>query len=205
MYSTRSGLILGFHGCDIPVANEVATNSKNLQESDNSYDWLGHGIYFWENSPDRAYEFATFLKNNPSKAKTPIETPAVIGAILELGSCFDLLDYGMLQILKSGYNVFKSILEKTGRELPINKSVGNSEDLLLRDLDCAIFETIHKIRKENNDMAYDSVRGVFWEGEQLYPNAGFREKDHIQICIRNPNCIKGYFLPRQSDRRFNAV
>ena len=205
MYSTRSGLILGFHGCDISVANEVATNTKNLRESDNSYDWLGHGIYFWENSPDRAYEFATFLKNNPSKAKTPIKTPAVIGAVLEIGSCFDLLDYGMLQILKSGYNVFKSILEKTGRELPINKSVGNSEDLLLRDLDCAIFETIHKIRKENNDIVYDSVRGVFWEGEQLYPNAGFREKDHIQICIRNLNCIKGYFLPRQFDRRFNAV
>lgn len=205
MYTTRSGLILGFHGCDIKVANEVATNNKNLRESDNSYDWLGHGIYFWENSPDRAFEFATFLKNNPSKAKTPIKNPAVIGAVLELGFCFDLLDYGMLQILKSGYNVFKSILEKTGRELPINKSVGNSEDLLLRDLDCAVFETIHKIRKEENDPVYDSIRGVFWEGEELYPNAGFREKDHIQICIRNPNCIKGYFLPRQLDKRFNAV
>jgi hypothetical protein len=75
----------------------------------------------------------------------------------------------------------------------------------LRDLDCAVFETIHKIRKEENDPVYDSIRGVFWEGEELYPNAGFREKDHIQICIRNPNCIKGYFLPRQLDKRFNAV
>ena len=145
------------------------------------------------------------MKNNPSKAKSPIKNPSVIGAIIDLGLCFDLLDYGMLQILKSGYDVFKLILEKTGRELPLNKTVGNSEDLLLRDLDCAVFETIHKIRKEENDPAYDSVRGVFWEGEELYPNAGFREKDHIQICIRNPNCIKGYFLPRQLDKRFNSV
>ncbi|SEK41780.1 hypothetical protein SAMN05421740_101809 [Parapedobacter koreensis] len=42
---------------------------------------------------------------------------------------------------------------------------------------------------------FDSVRGVFWEGNPLYPTAGFREKDHIQICIRNIDCIKGYFLP----------
>ena len=52
---------------------------------------------------------------------------------------------------------------------------------------------------------FDSVRGVFWEGKELYKNAGFREKDHIQICIRNPNCIKGYFLPRELDNAFNKV
>lgn len=205
MYSTRSGLILGFHGCDETVANEVAIKSKTLRESHNNYDWLGHGVYFWENSPDRALEFATFLKNNPSKTKNPIQNPAVIGAVIDLGLCFDLLDYGMLQLLKSGYDVFKLIWEKTGRELPENKTVGNSGDLLLRDLDCAVFETIHQIRKDANDPLYDSVRGVFWEGDELYPNAGFREKDHIQICVRNPNCIKGYFLPRQLDSRFKAI
>jgi hypothetical protein len=25
------------------------------------------------------------------------------------------------------------------------------------------------------------------EGEELYPSAGFKEKNHVQICIRNPN------------------
>ena len=205
MYTTRPGLILGFHGCDQTVANEVTMTGKSLRASYNNYDWLGHGVYFWENSPDRALEFATFLKNNASRAKNPIKNPAVIGAVLDLGLCFDLLDYGMLQLLKSGYDVFRMVWEKTGRELPENKTVGNSEDLLLRDLDCAVFETIHQIRKDENDPLYDSVRGVFWEGTELYPNAGFREKDHIQICIRNPNCIKGYFLPRQLDNQFKAV
>lgn len=50
--------------------------------------------------------------------------------------------------------------------------------------------------------AYDSVRGVFWEGKPLYPNAGFAEKNHIQICVCNPNCIKGYFLPRGIDKAY---
>jgi hypothetical protein len=52
---------------------------------------------------------------------------------------------------------------------------------------------------------FDSVRGVFWEGRELYPNAGFREKDHIQICIRNPNCIKGFFYPREINDKFQIV
>jgi len=51
----------------------------------------------------------------------------------------------------------------------------------------------------------DSVHGIFNEGEELYPNAGFREKDHIQICVRNPNCIKGFFLPRKLDSNYPKV
>ena len=42
----------------------------------------------------------------------------------------------------------------------------------------------------------------FWEGADLYPGAGFKEKNHIQIAIINPNCIKGFFLPRQSDSKY---
>lgn len=205
MYSTRSGLILGFHGCDESVAFEALQNNKGLKASSNNYDWLGHGVYFWENSPDRALDFATFLKENPKQAKNPIKKPAVIGAVLDLGFCFDLLDYGSLQLLKANYQVFKDIWEKTGRSLPENRAVGNSEDLLLRDLDCVVFETMHQIRKDQDELAYDSVRGVFWEGEELYPNAGFKEKDHIQVCVRNPNCIKGYFLPRTLNEQYPPV
>ncbi|OQX80647.1 MAG: hypothetical protein B6D64_02915 [Bacteroidetes bacterium 4484_276] len=48
-----------------------------------------------------------------------------------------------------------------------------------------------------------SVRDkVVCEKGELYPNAGFKEKNHIQIAIRNPNCIKGYFFPREIDTKF---
>lgn len=204
MYSTRTGLVLGFHGCDESVANKIVNNHSSFKASHNSYDWLGNGMYFWENSPDRALEFITYLKNNPRSGKTTIEKPAVVGAVIDLGECFDLLDYGMLKILKTGYEVFKNIFENTERELPQNVKTGCSDDLLLRHLDCAVFETIHKVRADK-DESFDSVRGVFWEGSELYPNAGFREKDHIQICVRNPNCIKGVFLPRLLDTGFQKV
>jgi hypothetical protein len=77
--------------------------------------------------------------------------------------------------------------------MPQNK--GGDADLTLRELDCAAIQSLHKSIKENKEKEFDSVRGVFWEGKRLYPNAGFREKNHIQICVRNIDCIKGYFLP----------
>jgi hypothetical protein len=41
--------------------------------------------------------------------------------------------------------------------------------------------------------AYDTVYGVFEEGELVYPGAGFRDRTHVQIAIRNPEMILGYF------------
>lgn len=195
MYSDRSGLILGFHGCDIEVRDKVVAGLSELRKSTNSYDWLGDGIYFWENSPTRALDFVTNLKIKSKKHSRKIKIPAVLGAIIDLKHCLDLTEFKNLQILKSGYDTLKEMLDTQGLELPKNIDVGGSKDLLIRHLDCAVIKTIH----ENNeaDNRYDSVRGMFIEGNSPYPNAGFREKNHVQVCIRNPNCIKGYFLPRE--------
>jgi hypothetical protein len=76
---------------------------------------------------------------------------------------------------------------------------------LLRELDCAVIEALHTFEEDSLQQPFDSIRGVFTEGEELYPNAGFREKDHIQICVRNPNCIKGFFLPRKLDSDYPKV
>ena len=50
---------------------------------------------------------------------------------------------------------------------------------------------------------YDK-RTVFLEGLDLYPGAGFKAENHIQVCVRNPNCVKGYFLPREKDGRWRT-
>jgi hypothetical protein len=203
MYATRPGLILGFHGCDRSVVDNICSGKDVLNRSENSYDWLGHGIYFWENSPSRALEFAQDLKAKSKTAKRPIEKPAVLGAVIDLGFCLDLLEYNNLQLLKESYELVVASSE-TGK-LPQNKAAGEIPELMLRHLDCAVIESLHEIRERNKLMPFDAVRGVFWEGKKLYPNAGFREKNHIQICIRNPNCIKGFFLPRKLDENFQKV
>lgn len=205
MYSTKTGLVLGFHGCDESIINDILLGKKGLKQSNNTYDWLGHGIYFWENSPSRAVEFAEFLKNNPQRARTPIKTPSVIGAVIDLGYCLDFTDYSNLQLLKGGYDLLKTAMDTLEVKLT-NKPIGENKDLLYRELDCAVIETLHSLRLPDSELKpFDSVRGVFWEGKEIYPNAGFKEKNHIQICIRNKNCIKGYFLPREFDSDYSKV
>lgn len=70
------------------------------------------------------------------------------------------------------------------------------KDRVLRDLDCAVIETLHQMREDQQLAPYDSIRSAFPEDEPLYAEAGFRAKNHIQLCILNEtNCIKGYFRP----------
>ena len=205
MYTTRSSIILAFHGCDESLVDEILLGKKTLEQSKNKYDWLGNGIYFWENSPSRALEFANELHKSPNIKKEPIKNPSVIGAVINLGHCLDLLDYQNLVFLKDSYSLLSTSMDGIGKKLPENKPLNHSGDLILKELDCAVIESMHRIIEINNLIPFDSIRGVFWEGEEIYPNAGFREKNHIQICIRNPNCIKGYFKPRVFNNKFKNV
>lgn len=49
------------------------------------------------------------------------------------------------------------------------------------------------------------MRGLFQEGNAIYQTSGFLEKTHIQICVRNPNCTKGFFTPREIDKNWDVV
>ena len=118
LYSHRSQLVLGFHGCDATLAEQVVLGKTMLKNSDHDYDWLGPGIYFWENNVDRAEQWA---KDNSKLKKSSIKTPGVLGAYLDLGNCLDLTDSGSLQLLKIPYEALKKSFSLTGLEMPVNK------------------------------------------------------------------------------------
>ena len=88
------------------------------------------------------------------------------------------------------------------REILTKQSCINKVDLLLRNLDCAVIQTIQSFFAKQGVQQYDSVRGVFTEGNPVYPGAGVLEKTHTQICVVNPNCIKGYFAPMKKSEEF---
>jgi hypothetical protein len=80
MYSTLPHFVLGFHGCDKSVADRIIPSNKlHLQKSKNDYDWLGNGIYFWENDPVRALEYARFLRDHPEHPPPSIGSPKLPG------------------------------------------------------------------------------------------------------------------------------
>ncbi len=192
-------LVLGYHGCDRSVAEKVFAGETDLTASKNSYDWLGHGTYFWENNPARALEFAQFLHDHPRRGRTLVREPYVVGAVIDLGCCLNLLDSAGLRLVRDAYKQLETVHTAANVPLPQNKPLTGSSDLLLRNLDCAVIELMHQIRAEEKLPDFDSVRGVFVEGAPLYPNAGFHEKNHIQLCLRSSDCIRGYFRVRKYD------
>jgi len=205
MYDVKPNLIIGFHGCDETVRDRLLNQPDEIVMSREKYDWLGHGMYFWENNYQRALLWA-----QDKKRRGKIDKPAVIGAILFLGYCCDFLDSTYILLLKEYFNLIAGEYTEIGRNLPENKDLPQDryKDKILRDLDCAVIEYMNTqiSRAARDDMAnqgyskykiFDSTRGVFTEGGPVFAGAGILEKSHIQICIRNPNCIKGFFLPRR--------
>jgi len=182
-------LVLGYHGCELAVARQVISGKTELRPSANEYDWLGSGIYFWEDSPARALCWA----QDQAKQKTrKVMTPAVLGAIIDLGNCLNLIDAEHLRLVKAAHKAYLELCQVSGRKPLQNKGCG----LRARFLDKAVFETLHKLRQQEKKHCFDTVRAFFVEGEPLYENAGLRAFDHVQICVRDPGKVIGYFAPR---------
>lgn len=183
----------------------LLANPDELKVSKEKYDWLGHGMYFWENNYERALQWA-----KSKKQRGALDKPSVIGAVLQLNHCCDFLDSEYITTLKNYYRLMDSLYETAGMQLPANRDLPTDEfkDKILRERDCAVIEFMHsKIEQQakeeiknqgyTNFKIFDSVRGVFTEGGAAFEGSGLFAKSHIQICIRNSNCIKGFFVPRR--------
>jgi hypothetical protein len=160
--------------------------------SENDYDWLGPGIYFWQANPRRALRFAEEKKMRESASWSP----AVVGAVIELGLCLDLATQAGIDHTRNAYNSLAFTYKAAGLNLPRN---AGGKDLLLRRLDRAVIQTLHEIRESAREAPIDTVSGVFIEGPPIYKDAGFYEKTHIQICVCNPKQIRGVFRVPKAD------
>lgn len=190
MTRLAASFVLGYHGCDATVASDIVNGRTPLLHSDKNWDWLGPGAYFWEADPDRAFEWAT-----QAVARGRVQTPAVVGAVIDLGNCLDLLARSDVELVAQAYDLFAEERLQAGLKLPENKGVdGEAEDRVIRLLDCAVMRFLHE-RMDETDEKFDTTRGLFPEGEELYPNAGFRRRNHVQIAVRNMDAILGVFYP----------
>lgn len=185
--------VFAFHGCDRRVRDAVLLGKQKLLASLNTYDWLGTGIYFWEHSPRRALEWA--IQQSRRKG-TKIKEPAVLGAVIQLGNCFDLLDIEFTQMLSNEASVLEKELAARGISLPTNQSASSRDfDWLRRERDCYVLNYVIPQIQESKHIIYHSVRGVFQEGDPAFGGAGIKLKSHIQIAVRDPRAILGYFNP----------
>jgi hypothetical protein len=195
MYTTKPAFVYGFHGIDREAAMNILTHKDQFIPSNNAYDWLGGGIYFWENNKERAHQYAI---EDSLRKDTKIKEPFVLGATIDLGNCLDLLDQKYLDFLKFSYEEFSADAQLVGLDMPVNRKYYLGDfDFKKRELDCAVIRYAHELAVEYYGKSFDSVRAAFIEGDELYPGAGFRKQNHIQIAVINPDCIKGIFIPRE--------
>jgi hypothetical protein len=103
--------------------------------SENEYDWLGSGVYFWESNPARAFHWAKHLKKVSREGQARIRQPYSIGAVIALGYCLDLISTTAIEFVKRAYSDFKLYMNRSGSQLPTNNG---GDDLLQRYLDCAV-------------------------------------------------------------------
>ena len=178
--------MLAYHGCDEAVGQRLLAGDS-FKVSSNSWDWLGPGAYFWESNPKRGFDFATELKQRKYQ-HNKIDTPFVVGAVINPGLCLDLTTKAGIDIVRDAHQGLIEIYAAAEQALPENKP-----DLLQRDLDCAVIQQVHQVREERSDPSIDTLRGVFIEGAPLYAGSGFHDKTHIQLAVRNLDCIKGVF------------
>jgi hypothetical protein len=165
--------VLGYHGCTQDVADQLLVGRTTLTASTNTWDWLGHGIYFWEFGHQRALDWA----------RSNSDRPAVIGAVIQLVACLDLLDTQHTELL----GVFTRGLVEGGQPLPPNRG-GRLE------ANCfAINQLCDTMTREGKP--FDSVRASFHEGDEVFPGSNLRHQSHIQIAVRDPVAILGLFKP----------
>ncbi len=111
-----------------------------------------------------------------------------------------MTDKQSLDVVKIAYDFYADSIKSQGKKMPVNSNpieAPNSKDNIIRRLDCAVIKTVHELTQQEGHPPFDSVRALLLEGDELYAGAGFLDKTHIQIAIRNPNMIKGFFLPRK--------
>jgi hypothetical protein len=170
-------LVLGYHGCEPPFAERLVRGDVTLDAwelSQNPYDWLGHGIYFWEFAPERA--------------KTWDGKGGVIGAVIQLGTCLDLTDVGYTALVAESYERVKKMHHQSGKTLPRNRGKR-------RDLDCLVINNLVEKMQKQRGIRFQTVRCPFLEGEPAFPGSGIFRESHVQIAVRDRRCILGVFRP----------
>ncbi len=145
---------------------EIALREQVLHPTRNSYDWLGHGVYFWENY-SRAHQWAEEKYGGQG---------VVIRTRVLLGHCVDLMDTNWAPVVKQASDRVTKRYAKQGEMLPQNRGG-------YRPLDCLVMNELFDM------LEADTARAAFLEGEPIYPTSILVGLAHIQLVVRNPKAI----------------
>lgn len=202
-------LVRGFHGTTTSRARLIRAQSR-IMISNNDYDWLGTGAYFFQDAPLRAWKWATNWATVASG-----EAPAVIAADIDLDGCFDLLDIDNWRFIETAYNRFNFVYRSVGlpvpaQAAPIVRSAGGQRYHVAspqpvvgqsgRNLvDCAVVRLALQLFTKSTGKTVRSVRGAFIEGREMHDNSYFFDHMHVQIAVLKTRGVLSNFTIEDSN------
>ena len=145
-----------------------------FQLSRNAYDWLGDGVYFFQDGPLRAWQWAREQHEDDA---------AVIGADIRLVDCMDMLDLSWVDVLRDAYDEIVSQLEEEGQAIPRQSAGAHPLDRDVINYAVSVLE--------DSGTHISCVRSVFQEGQPIYPGSALYALSHVQIDVRDTEtCIR---------------
>ncbi len=164
--------VRGYHGTSQAAADLIIRGG--FLPSSNTYDWLGTGIYFWQDAPRRAREWA--------EARHPA-SPAVLEATIDLTDCLDLLDIGWHDSVRRAYEEFVAALRRNRDPVPRQTGGAHRLDQVVVDFVVGVAES------ERGTIR--SVRAPFAEGPPLFPGSALTLRGDVQIAVRDQSVLSG--------------
>lgn len=163
-------LVWGYHGTLRRHAEAILENGFEL--SQNPWDWLGDGVYFWQDAPHRAGTWGDEWARKESNDEI-----AVIRAKIRLEDCMDLLDTKWMEVVRDFGKAFATLHRWQATELR-NKPGGQ------HDLDAAFFNyLVDSLGRQG--VTVNSIRAAIAEGDPILEDSPIRLKSHVQIAVRD--------------------
>ncbi|MCK9526103.1 MAG: hypothetical protein M0R49_09285 [Limnochordia bacterium] len=153
----------GYHGTTRANADEILRSGR-FRFSTEEQEWLGRGIYFFENDPRQARNWCMKARKYPEWA--------VLRSKIEANVVIDLVDTETFERFRSIANRMKMRYTKLRDGRPrhlINSVVLN-----------AMYEA----------EPYDLVRGIFEVPSTYTVDRTNIKQYQIQLCVRNLQCVK---------------
>ena len=163
-------IVTGYHGTSASAIDGIL--ESGFKASDTKYEWLGAGVYFFEDAPRQAFAWARDRFGDEAR---------VLRCGIRLGECLDRLDDGWNEHLRQVHEMVLLRHRQAGIRLPTQDLEGKAHGI-----DCGVINLACGLQAELGLPVIDTVRSPFREGEPLYVQSAFHMKDHVQICVRTP-------------------
>lgn len=188
--SAATETILLYHATSRDAWEKIKA-SGGMLPSTNNYDWLGKGIYFWQAAPIRAWIWKRFYARPRLRAEDTVvlEYPMTVNP----ADCLDLLDIR-----------WHKLLGHLGRAVPEGWRVSGIDEATIQQrlrrnritstphphfLDCEAINQICDVLEHRHKVRIRLVRAAFQHLDHIYPYSAFRQGDHVQVAVRDPDLV----------------